>query len=445
MKKIAIILSLFSVLLTTNSYASNDEPKAETQQDKTETTNEGQVFKDVKDRSTNLNQNTTDAQTGTISAPFNQSSFVPDISLILDSTYVYRSLENETFKGLTSPGFAGVEDYQKNGFNLNYAELSIGSTVDPYFDLMAVFPFTPQGVAIEEAFINTRSLPANFQFKAGKFRSFWGRLNSMHEHSWDFNDPPVVYTAFFGSEQLNEAGIQVTWLAPTDFYLLLGAEGLQGTNEKSFGTTGFELNRTKVSGTNIPNLLVTYAKTSVDIGENFTILGGLSFAAGGSKTFDAAADPKNATGFSGNSRVYGADLTLKYYLDSYRYLSLQSEYMYRSANGQNFTSASSSNIDNEQSGFYSQLLWRFDQLWRTGVRFDLLNRNDNFADGKLTSNPGNLARYSAMVEVNPTEFSRFRLQYNFNNYLFADTTLQPVHEVFLQMNIAVGAHGAHAF
>jgi hypothetical protein len=433
MKKTAILLTLFWGLLTVNTYAlaeSTEDDKL--QQEKTEDT-------------TQQNQDTTDDKTSSATtSPFNQSSFTPDISLILDSTYVYRSLENRIFQGLSTPGFGGVTDYQKNGFNLNYAELSIASTVDPYFDLLAVFPFTLEGVGIEEAFINTRSLPASFQIKAGKFRSSWGRLNSMHEHAWEFNDPPLVYTALFGSEQLNETGLQVTWLAPLDFYLLLGAEGFLGENEKSFGTTGFEINKSKIPDTNIPNLLVTYAKTSFDIDE-LTILGGLSFATGGVKSFDAGDEPKNASGFSGSSRIYGADLTFKYFLDSYRYLSLQSEYMYRSTNGNSYTATGISGTDTEQSGLYSQLIWKFDQLWRTGIRLDLLNRNDIFTDNKLTANPGNLARYSAMVEVNPTEFSRFRLQYNFNNYLFADTNIQPVHEVFLQVNIAVGAHGAHAF
>ena len=54
-----------------------------------------------------------------------------------------------------------------------------------------------------------------------------------------------------------------------------------------------------------------------------------------------------------------------------------------------------------------------------------------------------------MVEFNPTEFSRIRLQYNYDRtrYAFEDTqwTVTPVHELSLQVNLAIGAHGAHAF
>ena len=85
-------------------------------------------------------------------------------------------------------------------------------------------------------FFTTRSLPWGFQLKGGKFRSSIGRLNVQHPHVWDFADAPLVNRAFFGSDGLVEVGAQMNWLAPTPFYLLLGAELLQGENEASFGT-----------------------------------------------------------------------------------------------------------------------------------------------------------------------------------------------------------------
>ena len=117
MKKIALILSLFSVILTSKVYAQPESP---------------QPFENAQD-----SQNTTNS-------PFSQQSFVPDISLIVDSAYVYRNIANETFSSLKIPGFTnGIEEFGINGFNLNYAELSFASTEDPYFDLLAVIPVTP--------------------------------------------------------------------------------------------------------------------------------------------------------------------------------------------------------------------------------------------------------------------------------------------------------------
>ncbi len=418
MKKIALILSLFSVILTSKVYAQPESP---------------QPFENAQD-----SQNTTNS-------PFSQQSFVPDISLIVDSAYVYRNIANETFSSLKIPGFTnGIEEFGINGFNLNYAELSFASTVDPYFDLLAVIPVTPEGVELEEAFINTRSLPFSFQLKAGKFRSSWGRLNSMHEHAWNFNDPPVVYTALFGGEQLNETGVQLNWLAPFDTYLLLGTEILQGENKSSFGTKGFTLGKNTIEEINRPNLVLGFAKTSVDIG-NLTLLGGLSYAQGATRQNEKAEDPKDSTAFDGFTRVVGADLTLKYFLTSYTYLALQSEFMYRNLSGSNYDSANNiTSVSKNQSGLYSQLIWRFNELWRTGLRYDLMLQNDIFEKNVNTNSPGNLARYSAMVEYDATEFSRFRLQFNHDRSKFAENII-PVNEMYLQLNMSIGAHGAHAF
>jgi len=78
-----------------------------------------------------------------------------------------------------------------------------------------------------------------------------------------------------------------------------------------------------------------------------------------------------------------------------------------------------------------------------------MNINDVRIGNTNQNIPKNLARYSAMVEYSPTEFSRMRLQLNHDRskYLHASEGLsyQPYTEVILQLNIAIGAHGAHSF
>ena len=56
-----------------------------------------------------------------------------------------------------------------------------------------------------------------------------------------------------------------------------------------------------------------------------------------------------------------------------------------------------------------------------------------------------LPRYSAMVEFLPTEFTRFRLQYNADQSRYLDGNNPLIHSAFLSMNLALGAHGAHEF
>ena len=310
----------------------------------------------------------------------------------------------------------------QKGFNLNYAELSLFAPVDPYFDLTATLPFSSEGVELEEAFFTTRSLPWGFQLKGGKFRSSIGRLNVQHTHVWDFADAPLVNRAFFGNDGLVEVGAQMNWLAPTPFYLLLGAELLQGESEASFGTGSLRLAKGEyVFGrdeTAKPNVFTAFLKSSVDMG-NLSLLGGLSYLQGDTRTDHSGGESPQAA--YGSTRIYGLDLTAKYFIDSYRYLSWQSEYFYRH---QDLTVGLDPDPGNpsqpfdifakekKQSGLYSQLVFKFAPRWRTGIRYDLLNQSDITAGGIPQAQPGNLDRYSAMLEFKPSEFSAFRLQFN---------------------------------
>jgi hypothetical protein len=106
-------------------------------------------------------------------------------------------------------------------------------------------------------------------------------------------------------------------------------------------------------------------------------------------------------------------------------------------------------VEKHQAGFYSQLVAKLGLRWRAGVRYDLLNLNDILIGHTDQNLPENGARYSAMVEYNPTEFSRLRLQFNHDRSTFVQSldglSLEPYTEFILQLNIAIGAHGAHSF
>ncbi|MBI5606011.1 MAG: hypothetical protein HY879_21975 [Deltaproteobacteria bacterium] len=388
---------------------------------------------------------------------FSQSRFVPDISFIVDGSFVARNLNDEAVTNLRVPELipSGELD-QKRGFNLKVGELSLYSPVDPFFDLTATIPFTEEGVELEEAYFATRSLPLGFQAKGGKFRSSFGRLNVQHEHAWDFTDAPLVNRAFFGEEGLIEKGVQFNWLAPTPFYLLLGTEILQGENTASFGTNGISLQKNDLTfskdSVQQPNLWVAFIKSSFDL-DKLSLLGGLSYAQG--QTRKAFGDGSTTQLAFGDTKIYGLDLTAKYFVDSYRYVSWQNELMYRhmnlnvgndSAPDDPTQSLSIFGKELKQSGFYSQLVYRFAKRWRIGARYDLLNQNDVIIGGVKQSLPGNLDRTSAMLEFRPTEFSTLRLQFNRDNSLFDGNNMrEPVNSVFLQFNMAIGAHGAHAF
>lgn len=54
---------------------------------------------------------------------------------------------------------------------------------------------------MEEAWVQTRSLPGGFQARAGRFSSQIGYLNEQHQHADDFVERPLLYRAFLGGQE----------------------------------------------------------------------------------------------------------------------------------------------------------------------------------------------------------------------------------------------------
>jgi hypothetical protein len=415
------------------------------------------------------------------SDPFSQKKFLPNISFILDFSFVRRDMEQDIFGALEIPGFIHGHSHDdghsheisnaEKGFNLNYGELVLSSAVDPYFDLFTAFHLSESSFEIEEAYIESRSLPYGLRIKLGKFLSSFGRLNSQHAHYWEFTDIPLLYKVFFGDHGLLEKGIQLNWTAPTNFFLGLGIEWLQGSNEMSFGTGEFSLidagtgEAVSPGKVPLPNTWICFGKTSIDVGD-LVLLAGISYAAGKAR-IDHFSDEEDPHGFAGDSSILGLDFTAKYLLDSYRYIAFQGEYMYRRMEGTRFHISEREaarlveqmdeheedgayEVENapmikKQSGFYAQLVYRFHRWWRLGVRWDSLIKNRVFLDGTLTDLPGRFNRYGIMLDFSPTEFSRIRMQYNNNDHAFLEGKREKFHEFVLQFNFAIGAHGAHSF
>ena len=71
-----------------------------------------------------------------------------------------------------------------------------------------VLHFSENGVAVEEAYFTTTSLPAGLRLRGGKLNSNFGRINEQHHHYWDFGDMPLVYDAFLGMHGLSEMGVR---------------------------------------------------------------------------------------------------------------------------------------------------------------------------------------------------------------------------------------------
>ena len=353
------------------------------------------------------------------SASFSQNAYLPDMAFILNMSAVGRDVNNDEYSAYELPGFIDSPDtpdlpFNANrGFNFNYAEVALHSVVDPYFEAFAIFHISPEELEIEEAYVQTTSLPYSLRIKAGKFRSNFGRLNEKHHHVWNFDSQPLIYKGLFGPDMISDAGVQLQWVAPTDTYLMFGGEAMQGGNERSFGDTSKN------------NLYIGYIKSSIDVGDDLSILAGLSYAHG-----------KNTT--DNDTDVYGADLTFREQLGSYSALIWQSEYLQRDKKLSNIQ------ID-KQAGLYSELVYQYNNNYSFGARYDLITKNDTDLSSFNGIDTDNLDRYTIDMDYKPFPMSRLRLSYTYDRSKIISGERKDINEVMLSLNIAAGAHGAHDY
>jgi len=354
------------------------------------------------------------------SSSFSQNAYLPDIALILNMSAVGRNVKNSEYENFAMPGFIDAGDAElpfnkDRGFNLNYAEVAMHSMVDPYFEAFAIFHLHPDEFEIEEAYVTTTSLPAGLRVKAGKFRSAFGRINEKHQHAWNFDEQPIIYKALFGPDMISDPGLQLQWVAPTDTYIMAGIDAMQGTNDRSFGDV--EKN----------NLYVGYLKSSLDLTDDLSVLGGVSYAHG-------------KTDLSKDSDVYGVDLTFRDQLGSYSALIWQSEYLQR-----NKDTNATTNATQKQGGFYSELVYQYNNNYSAGVRYEKITKNDTDLSAYSGIDTSGLDKYTAMIQYKPFPFSRLRLEYSHDRTKVIAGQRKDIDTTMLTLNIAAGAHGAHAY
>src|SRR5881227_1058275 len=345
----------------------------------------------------------------------------------------------------------GDHDPQQRGFNARNIELAFDGAVDPYFEGFANIVFKLNNdneteVEVEEAFLQTTSLPFNLQLKAGQFFAAFGRINPTHPHTWDFADAPIVHGRLLGSDGLRGIGTQMSWTLPTPWYsqLFLGVQNGRGNTGYSFRNPGdngifFDRRTTDRELRGLEDFVwIPRWENSVDLSPTQVVLAGVSGAFG-----------SNETGANSRTQIYGADFFYKWKSahaeGGFPFVKWQTEAMYRRFEAgrgvdQTFPVAETFH----DWGMYSQVLWGFKKGWVAGIRGDYVDMQDS----KFTDDLDRQSRWrlSANLTWYPTEFSKIRLQYN-QDFLEENFFLsgRQVESVFLQWEFILGAHGAHKF
>jgi hypothetical protein len=377
--------------------------------------------------------------TATAAPESGASAFNPSISLILGGTYTSTSRNPEDWN---IAGFApngGEIGPGERSFNLGESEITLSASIDPYFAGQLTAAITGEDeIEVEEAFVRTTALPEGFTGKVGRFFSGFGYLNEVHSHAWDFVDQPLVYQALFGG-QSRQNGVQLKWLAPTDLFVEFGAEAGNGD---SYPTT-----RRASNGLNGTTL---FAHVGGDVGDNTSWRTGVAWIDG--KAEDREGGIADGDGvplferFTGDTRTWVVDGVLKWAPSPRRQLKVQGEYMRRKESGDIADADGvllADDYRSTQSGWYLQSVYQFAPRWRMGARYDSLDsgtpRYTLSPDGLLSSNPD---RLSLMLDWNPSEFSRLRAQYDWDN---ARDDSDRDRVLRLQYIYGLGAHGAHKY
>jgi hypothetical protein len=385
----------------------------------------------------------------------------------------------------------GGHDPSQRGFTLQQAELTLEGKVDPYLRGQAntVLLLTPDGeteVELEEAYLETLSLPGNLQLKGGQFLTEFGRLNPTHPHSWDFVDSPLVNARFLGPDGLRNPGARLSWLTPTPFYseLFLAVQNSHGETASSFRSAGH------VHGAEEEEALpFAYRHPDNDVGLRnvgdllFTPRYVISFEptdtqvvlVGASGTFGPNSRGGEGSGPT-DTQIYGADFTWKWksprHHGGFPFVLFQTEGMLRRYEAGAFDwdddgdgAVSPGEVVDDRTalpavlagetltdyGFYAQLSYGFRKGWVAALRGDWVGGDESeyetrglSLDGEpLGRDPLRAERWrlSPNLAWYPSEFSKVRLQYNYDHR----QDLGEDHSVWLQFEFLLGSHAAHKF
>lgn len=391
----------------------------------------------------------------------NDTSFNPKISVILDGVYYSDNKDGEGIEHIEEmSGILGSHGHGEDehghgelerGFNIREAEVTLSGTVDPHFDAWMTVAFSDGETEIEEAYFETRALPLGWKIKAGKFLSGIGYHNEQHLHSWSFSDQTLAHQTFFGDHGLADSGLQVTYLPATPIYTLVGVELFQGDQDK-FGALVDHEDLEEDAG---PRLSTIFAKIAPEISSGSELQLGVSVVRNGQHQEDHSEDP-DVEVLEGDVLLWGLDAVFKK-LPTGSYgeggLTLQAEY-FNVKKDLTIEVASDADelgeeVTGKQDAFYLQAVYGIAPRWSIGARYEkvgFVNELEEESKDEL----GDSRRLSLAATWQPTEYSKFRLQFaradisEFDEDAGAATS-ETFNQIYLQYNVSLGAHGAHQF
>ncbi len=309
-------------------------------------------------------------------------------------------------------------------FQMHESEVGLQAIVDPYARADFFISFGEAGVNLEEGFITFTALPAGFVAKAGKMRAAFGKVNTLHNHVLPWVDRPLVNQNLVGGEDgIDDAGVSFEHIipAPRNWFLDFTGQAFRGDSADVYTSS----NKNDLS-------VVGHLRGYRDLTDNSNIDLGVSYSRG-----------HNLFGSDFITNLYGIDATYHWKplrRSIYKSFIARSEFIWRQQHqpSPGACQTIACPLDTAAGfqrafGFYASGDYQFARRWFVGARVD---RSDRAFNAHLNDEGGSL-----VLTYWPSEFAQIRGQYRFTRY--ADKF--DANEAFIQLQFALGAHGAHPF
>ena len=371
--------------------------------------------------------NVVEAQKKTLPGEFN-----PALGFVGETVTSYRSKGSDK-TGSDRPG--GFDVWARS------LELNASASVDPFAKAWVVANASADSATgestfnIEEAALQTTSLPGNLSLTAGRFFGEFGRLANIHDHELPFVNRPLALDDYIGGESRSD-GAQVNWLVPVEHYISITA----GVGDQ-FG--GDRPNPNNPGNTRVIGGLNFWgrASTSFDLTDNWQAEAGVS-GLWNPKTEDRGGvlvQPDGSTLTEKERRLAGLDFKLSYVPlrdNQFRSFTWGTEVLF---SDNNFlfdpdglpVSGDEYRGDVNSLGLYSYASYKWSRQWSAGFLFDYVQSAQNHDDETFA--------YSPFVTFALSHWNQLRLQYTHTDRSAA-SGLKPDDAIYLQWAWIIGAH-----
>ena len=361
------------------------------------------------------------------------SEFNPAIGLVGETVFSYRSKGSEATGG-ERPG--GFDAFQRS------VELNVAAAVDPFAKAYAVINASADAetgeatMGVEEAALQTTSLPWNLELKAGRFFAEFGKLSFIHDHELPFVNRPLVLDQYIGGESRTD-GAQLNWLPPIPHYISLTAGFGSGFGGDSpLNNPGAYRH---LSGFNYFGRLSTYFDLTPDLQLETGISGLINPTTQDRGGVNGLVGPGGVPLTEKERRVAGFDLKLSYVPlrnNQFQRLDWGTEVLYSDSRylfDPDGTPESGDEFNDHIGswGMYSYVTYKWHRQWSAGFLFDYVQNAQNHSDEGFA--------YSPYLTWALSHWNQIRLQYTHTDHNAA-SGLQSDDAVYLQWAWIIGAH-----